>query len=96
MANGEKNLTPAKTIGISVLLTSLINAITLYVMQEQSEDIRVTHMDITALRTEIDRKTDHRYRESDALRDFRLVEFRFTRNEAQIKQCLDHIKEHEQ
>jgi len=49
---------------------------------------------ISNLRGELDRKTDQRYRQADAERDFKLVEYRFSRNEENIQSCMDFIKAH--
>lgn len=97
MANGNGNgisLTPAKTIGICISITVAINTLALTWMQDTSREL-------DDLRDELSRKTDHRYRQSDAKRDFRVVEeqfnnvlFRFQRNEQNIQQCIDHLKKH--
>ena len=91
MANGNGNglaLTPAKTIGICVSVTIAINTLALSWMQDTSREV-------DDLRRDLERKTDQRYRQTDANRDFKLVEYRFSRNEANIDQCLEHIKDHE-
>ena len=71
-----------------------INTLALTWMQDTSREL-------DDLRDELSRKTDHRYRQSDAKRDFRVVEeqfnnvlFRFQRNEQNIQQCIDHLKKH--
>jgi len=90
MANGNGNglaLTPAKTIGICVSITIAINTLALSWMQDTSREV-------DDLRRDLERKTDQRYRQTDANRDFKLVEYRFSRNEANIQQCLDHLKDH--
>ena len=92
MANGNGNgngttLTPAKIITICIAITIGINGWSLILMQEHGTEI-------ASLRVELDRRTDQRYRATDAARDFRLVEFRFERNEANIQQCLDFMKNH--
>lgn len=89
MANGNGTaLTPAKTIGICLALSVAVNSLALGIVQQYQNQI-------DDLRHELDRRTDQRYRQSDADRDFRLVEYRFSRNEANIEQCLEHIKEHQ-
>jgi hypothetical protein len=69
------------------------------VLQEHGDDMRELRIDITALRYDLERRTDQRYRQSDATRDFRNVEirlenvnFRFERNEKNIELCLAHIR----
>ena len=89
MANGNGiSLTPAKTIGICISITVAINTLALSWVQDANREL-------DDLRADLNRKTDQRYRQTDADRDFRLVEYRFSRNEANIQQCLDHIKGHQ-
>ena len=89
MANGNGGgLTPAKTIGICISVTLAINGIALTWVQDVNREM-------DEMRHDLERRTDQRYRQSDADRDFRLVEFRFSRNEQNIQQCIDHISGHE-
>src|SRR5210317_422635 len=90
MANGNNGslLTPAKIISICIGVTIGINGWSLILMQEHGNEI-------SEIRQDLERRTDQRYRISDAARDFRLVEFRFERNEANIQQCMDFIRNHQ-
>jgi hypothetical protein len=88
VANGNgAGLTPAKIISICIAITIGVNGWSVIMMQGHGSEI-------SELRAELGRRTDQRYRASDAERDFRLVEFRFERNEDNIKQCLDFMKTH--
>ena len=95
MANGN-GLTPAKTISICIAITIAVNSLALIFMQEYGKEISM-------LRADLVRRTDQRYRRTDAEKDirenwrlinarFNNVNFRFSRNELQIQQCLEHIK----
>ena len=88
MANGDGvSFTPAKVIGTCVAITVAINSLTLIMIQEHGAEIG-------ALRTDLDRKTDQRYRQSDATRDLNMVNFRFERNEKNIDKCMEFIENH--
>jgi hypothetical protein len=81
MANGNNTtLTPAKIIGICIAITVAVNG--------------WTAIQLSDLRREMNAKTDQRYRQSDALRDLKLVNFRFMRNEEKLQRCEDYINEH--
>ena len=93
MANGDSNgsLPPAKVILSCVGLSVTIMAIGMTILTQRLDE----HADeINAIRTEIELRTDQRYRQSDAARDFRLVEFRFERIEKDMDKCLDYIEQH--
>jgi hypothetical protein len=93
MANGNGSaLTPAKTIGICVTLSGIIFTIGATYHSAQMEEHAY---ELQELRREMNQRTDQRYRQSDANRDFRLVEFRFERNEKNIDSCMEFIKEHD-
>ena len=90
MANGNGNgttLTPIKTIMVCISITVAVNGWSLLINQEHGTDI-------ANLRHELSEKTDKRYRATDAERDFKLVEFRFERNEANIARCVNFIDQH--
>ena len=87
MANGNGSLTPAKTLGLCLTLTAAINTLVITWAQQTANEV-------DQLRDELNRKTDQRYRQTDAARDFKLVEYRFSRNEENIRQCMEHIKNH--
>lgn len=89
MANGNGNgtITPIKIFTICVAITVAINGVTLIILQEHGSEIAGLH-------TEIDRKTDERYKESDAVRDFALRDYRMSRNEENIRSCLAFMDEH--
>ena len=90
VANGNGNgttLTPIKTIMVCISITVAVNGWSLIINQEHGEEI-------TALRHELSEKTDRRYRATDAERDFRLVEFRFERNEEKIRRCEAFLEKH--
>ena len=102
MANGFAN----DTAPWKIILTTLTFAIAGFTIAgqvlEDRDRPKITHEDLDRIRDEIHvlRKemrdgTDSRYRETDAKRDFSLVEFRFKRNEENIQQCLEHIKDHD-
>ena len=83
MANGEisgTTLTPVKIIMICLAITVAINGWSLYLYGD--------------LREELQEKTDKRYRLTDAERDFKLVTFRFKRNEEKIQRCENFIESH--
>jgi hypothetical protein len=93
MVNGNGGvLTPAKTIGICISITLAVNGVALTWVQDVNREM-------DEMRHDLERRTDQRYRASDAARDFRVVDerfnnvvFRFQRNEENIRQCLEHIK----
>ncbi|MDB4312035.1 hypothetical protein N9937_01265 [bacterium] len=88
MANGNGSaLTPAKIISICIAVTIAANGWSLLIIQEHAAEIAALHSELNA-------RTDKRYRQTDAARDFKLVEFRFERNERNIDQCMSFIKEH--
>ena len=90
VANGNGNgaiLTPIKTIMVCISITVAVNGWSLIINQEHGAEI-------TALRHELSEKTDKRYRATDAERDFRLVEFRFERNEEKIRRCEAFLEKH--
>ena len=89
MANGDGNsvLTPVKTIMICIGITVAVNGWSLILNQKNESDI-------DKLRTELNAKTDKRYRQTDATRDFNLVMFRFERNEQKIRRCEKFIENH--
>ena len=92
MANGNGNgngsaLTPIKTIMVCISITVAVNGWSLLVNQQHGTNL-------ADLRHELDVKTDNRYRESDAERDFKLVAFRFERNEKKIERCERFIEKH--
>ena len=90
MANGDI-LSPAKTIIASASLAVGIVTIGLTLISSRVDE----HGDeLGALRSEIEARTDQRYRASDAARDFNLVNFRFERNERNIDKCMDFIESH--
>ena len=98
MANGNGSLPPANTIGICLLLTTIINGVGLVILQEHGNEIRQGAIDLNELRLFVNDSVDERYRRRDARADLRLIEakfdnitFRFERNEAHIKQCMEHI-----
>ena len=88
MANGNgSTLTPIKTIMICISITVAVNGWSLLINQEHGTEI-------ANLRHELDEKTDKRYRATDAERDFKLVEFRFERNEEKLRRCELFIESH--
>ena len=88
MANGNgTTLTPIKTIMICLAITVAINGWSLAINNENATEI-------SDLRRDLDMKTDKRYRVTDAERDFRLVEFRFERNEEKLRRCEKFIQDH--
>ena len=90
MANGNGNgkLTPIKTLALCLSVTVAVNSLSFSWSRQVSEQI-------DHLRDDMERKTDQRYRQTDAQRDFRLVEYRFSRNEENIRRCIEHISGHE-
>lgn len=82
MDNGNNTtvLSPIRALGICLTVTGFIGG--------------YFQIELVAIREEMDRRTDSRYRAGDAARDFRLVEFRFERNEQNIQECLEFIKWH--
>jgi hypothetical protein len=88
MANGNGiSLTPAKIIGICIAITVAANGWSLAITKEHASEI-------AALRQELNAKTDGRYRQSDASRDFKLVNFRFMHVEEKMQRCEEFIDEH--
>jgi len=90
MANGNGNgttLTPIKTIMVCISITVAVNGWSLLINQEHASEL-------ADLRRELNTKTDKRYRATDAERDFKLVEFRFERNEVNITRCVNFIERH--
>ena len=90
MANGNGNgttLTPIKTIMVCISITVAVNGWSLLINQEHASEL-------ADLRHELNTKTDRRYRQTDAERDFKLVEFRFERNEVNIARCVNFIDQH--
>ena len=101
MANGNGSLTPARTIGISLLLTTIINGVGLVILQEHGNDLRQAQIALNDLRLFVNDNVDGRYRQRDATADFSLVSakldnvaYRFRRNEKDINQCLNYMEEH--
>ena len=91
MANGDSIFSPAKIIlacaGLSIGIVTIGLTLISSRMDEHSDEL-------SKLRQEIESRTDQRYRQSDATRDFRLVEYRFERNEKNIDKCIDFIENH--
>ena len=66
--------------------------ISIEVAKQHGQELLLIRGEIEGLRKEITARTHSRYTSEDAARDFRLVEFRFERNEQNIQQCMDFIK----
>jgi hypothetical protein len=99
MANGNGSnsaaLTPTKLLVASVTLSALINGPTLFILREHGAEARALDARLDAMNAELARRTDQRYRVSDAQRDLDLVRFRFSRNEADIAACKEFVRKHE-
>jgi len=93
MANGDSNgnIPPAKIIlsclGLSITVMAIGLTITTQRLDEHAAEIN-------EIRADLVKRTDERYRASDAARDFRLVEFRFERMEKDMDKCMDYIEQH--
>lgn len=96
MANGTANGNGSelrKIIGMSISITVALQTPIYFISKSQQDEIDY-------LKGEIVQRTDGRYRDTDAARDFALVEqkfenvrFRFQRNEEHIRECLEHVRE---
>ena len=93
MANGDSSgiFSPAKIIFSCIGVSIGIVTIGLTLVSSRMDDQGI---EIAELRQELKERTDERYRLSDATRDFRLVEYRFERNEKNIDKCIDFIENH--
>jgi len=103
MANSDGNgngggLTPSKIISICIALIVGGDGLSLMYIQNLSSEVihlrESLEVQTEKLRLELERKTDSRYRAEDAVRDFRLVDYRIQKNEANIDKCIKHIDEH--
>ena len=91
--NGTE-ISPLKTILICGMLTIGVNGLSLIVLQGNAKDTSALRLEVAALRTNTQDKAADNYRASDALRDFKLRDYRMERNERDIEQCKVFIKNH--
>ena len=92
LIGGGSFVTVVLAFGVSV---SKDASIALDVARQHGQEILQIETRILQLEQELAARTQMRYTSMDAERDQRHVEFRFTRNEANIAKCIKHIDEHE-
>ena len=61
---------------------------------KQDSEILSMQQQILELHEDVRDRTRLRYTAEDAKRDLKFIEFRFTRNEQNIQQCMDFIEKH--